>query len=214
VNSAVVLVGLLVALITAASTIVDAIIKVRALRTPADSSGSLVVPRPGATPRSRLRWFARPMLLGLITVVLFTGTFILGRATAPEAQARPPDGTDPASTNCPADSQVVERVRVTVPARHQFGWLELRRSPSCGTAWARIAHLDGEPFTGTPRWVVRLVRPVDGRSEEERFHVQTTAVYTNMLNDEQACVHAEGQVTIGRDTSPLIRTSCRQASGK
>jgi Protein of unknown function (DUF2690) len=212
-NSTVVLVGLLGALIAGASTIIDTIIKVRALRTPLDSAGSLIVPHPAATPRSRLRWFARPMLLGLITL-LFFGTFMLGRATAPEAQAQPPDGTDPASTNCPGDSQLVEHVRVTVPARHQFGWLELRRSPSCRMAWARIAHLDGEPFTGTPQWVVRLVRPVDGRSEEEHFHVQTTAVYTNMLRDEQACVYAEGQVTIGRDASALIRTSCRQASGK
>ncbi len=212
-NLAVIVIGLLVTLASGLSTVIDTVAKVRALRS--TPSGSLVVPSRTATPQSRLRWFVRPILLGLATVVLLAGTFTLGRATAPQAQARPryPDGTDPATTPCPADSQVVERIRVTVPANHQFGWLELRRSPACGMAWARIAHLAGEPDTGTPRWVVRLVRPDDSRSETERWNRPTSAVYTNMLNDAQACVYAEGQVTIGRDASPLIRTSCRQASG-
>jgi hypothetical protein len=216
VNNLVVLVGLLVTLTTGLSAIVDTITKIRALRTPTATSGSLVVPSRAATRRSRLRWFARPILLGLITVGLLAGTFMLGRTTAPQAHPRPhyPDGTDPTTTNCPADAQVVERVRMTVPAKHQFGWLELRRSPACGMVWARIAHLEGEPFTGTPRWVVRLTRPADGRSEVQRWNQPTTAVYTSMLNDEQACLYAEGQVTIGRDTSALIRTSCRQAPGK
>jgi hypothetical protein len=95
VNLLVLVVGLLVALASGVSAVVDTATKLRALRTPATSSGSLVVPGGAATPRSRLRWFARPIFLGLVTVVLLAGTFTLGRTTAPQAHPRPryADGT-------------------------------------------------------------------------------------------------------------------------
>jgi hypothetical protein len=163
------------------------------------------------------RWFelrfAQPLVLALAGVVLLIVGLVVGLVIAPDHKPLYPDGTNPQITECPKDAKVVEEVRITVPANHQWGWLELRHSPNCGTAWGRIVHLSGEPFGRKPQMVVRIVRPDDGHSDEFPYDKPTQAVFTNMLNDQDSCVYAEGRVTVDRDVSPLVRTACHRGGG-
>ncbi len=189
-----------------------------------DSDQRLVVPGRTADPtrdsarQGQRRWFERrftqPLVLAPAGIVLLVVGLVVGLAIAPDHKPLYPDGTNPQTTECPRDAKVVEQVRITVPANHQWGWLELRHSPKCGMAWGRIAHLSGEPLGGKLRMVVRLVRPDDGRSDEFPYDKPTQAVFTNMFNDQDSCVYAEGRVTVDRDASPLVRTAChRRGSG-
>jgi hypothetical protein len=203
------------------------LVKWRNLRQQPDSAlganGRLLVPgAPGNTTtraaqssgvRGLIVRFTRPLLLAIAAIALLAGGLGLGRATAPRGGSGPryPDGTNPMTTECPISSQLVDRVPITVPANHLFGWVELRRAADCRMAWGRVVPLPGEPITGPIHMVVRIVRPADSRQDEYAYSKPTSAVFTNMLSDGTACVYAEGQVTVDGEESAVVRTACRQA---
>lgn len=61
-------------------------------------------------------------------------------------------GKDPFETGCASDARTLKRAHVVTESGEVIGIVELRTSPSCGTAWARVLrldnNLDGELFGG------------------------------------------------------------------
>jgi hypothetical protein len=218
-------VGIISSIVLAAGAVLDAVMKWRALhQSPAPGLGAgpgLLIPGRSSAPigigpawlRGPTRWFTRPLLLATAAVLLLVSGLTLGRAIAPNADSGPryPDGTNPMTTDCPTASRVADRVPITVPANHLFGWVELRDAPGCGMAWGRVVPLPGEPITGPVHVVVRIVRPADDRRDEYAYSKPTQAVFTNMLRAQTACAYAEGQVSVDGETSAPVRTACLRA---
>lgn len=128
-------------------------------------------------------------------------TLLVGSGTA---QALPYDGTDPVSTGCDRDARTVRYANFRTPGGQVFGVIELRYSPRCRTAWARVVHyqndcVPGDQYCGN----ARVIRNSDRRTERcsiEDFVRNGRArrsCYTPQVNDAGVTSYASGTLDSG-----------------
>jgi hypothetical protein len=139
-------------------------------------------------------------------VAASAGLLVLGAGVADAAPAAASvlavDGSDPIATGCATGA---------ITARSDYGdiggnirvFVELRYSPKCKTAWARITTknipncVPGQDYCGS----VSVVRNSDGRSYECGTPGGTHSCYTAQVNDNGVTSYATGYVDFGGRTA-------------
>ena len=95
------------------------------------------------------------------------------------------DGDDP--SGCTTDVRRVHQQVVHTPDGRPLGTLELLHSAECRAMWGRLEiDVRAQPPDG---WDVRLsvFRSGDRRAAPVHHHVRTTAVFTDLLRDDESC---------------------------
>ncbi|MDH2426082.1 DUF2690 domain-containing protein [Sphaerisporangium sp. TRM90804] len=103
------------------------------------------------------------------------------------------DGKNP-STYCGGDARTVQSLRLGGQAL-----LELRYSPSCRAAWARISNASYDIYN-SPSPLARVVRNSDGRRYTCYVPQGGTSCYTAMVNDANVTSYAYGEWDSGVTT--------------
>ena len=151
------------------------------------------------------------------------GGHVLGATSRPQLRLAPYDGSDPNNARG-ADLVVTPIVGKHGPRSRNsdgriVGHLELRKSPKCGTIWAKV-YFDGDAgkrYAGE-EVELKMVRPADGARAP--FLLPLTGGnfgYGNMLSATESCVHAEARFVRVRKGSivrsgPVARTDCYLAA--
>jgi transcriptional regulator with XRE-family HTH domain len=153
---------------------------------------------PDPVPSGRTK--SRQRRLGAVIAVV-AGVFVVGGATgwfvatatappavsqdapfdAVPASAPPsgpvPDGADPIAAGCAPDAVLVDRTPVMIEGK-QIGALELKYSPHCHAAWARVFLYPGQPTM----MGLASVRANDGRMQSlADLLVKQIPIYTNVV---------------------------------
>lgn len=131
-------------------------------------------------------------MLGLTFVLAFTvfvGTLSFKNESAFAAAY---DGQDPNSSGCAKDARTVRSHAIYPNDNGDKVLLELRYSPSCRTAWARIALIPDPAIHEILR--ASVVRNSDGK----RYSCQVdpfrgNSCYTKMVNDAGVTSYAYGE---------------------
>ncbi|MGH8794697.1 MAG: DUF2690 domain-containing protein [Stackebrandtia sp.] len=139
--------------------------------------------------RRLLRWETarRVVVVAAAALVLLA----LGFARPVEASWH---GLDPAGTDCVADARTEDSAAITF-GEHRLGTIELRYSPSCRTAWARLSnHMTHVPAAAHAGYA-EIVRNSDGSTYTcDSPHGQNTVCWTKMVNDSGVTSYAYGNV--------------------
>lgn len=172
--------------------------------------------------------------LALVTAALVLTTGHRGSGTDPRsaAETRPPavsprpcpsvsgprtvgepvaDCSDPQQAGCSSGTMTLATTEVRVPPSVFSGWLQLRYSPHCRTAWPRFQPADD--WRPGPGMMVRLwaVRPADLVSTYYEVEFGTEAIFGDMLRTEPGCVLARMTMVSGSDQYPTTTTGCRSS---
>ncbi|MDA2808036.1 DUF2690 domain-containing protein [Nocardiopsis suaedae] len=119
-------------------------------------------------------------------------TFALTLLSPTTAQAAAYDGQNPSTSGCAADA-ITAKGRDIKDGDVVIAGLDLRYSPSCRTAWARVRITPGSSVDGS----AKVVRNSDGRSYScsNVWYSETLGVYTcytAMVNDAGVTSYASG----------------------
>ncbi|GAA0951475.1 DUF2690 domain-containing protein [Nonomuraea longicatena] len=95
------------------------------------------------------------------------------------------DGKDPAAY-CGGDARTLDSLTLGAAI------LELRYSPSCRAAWARISNARWEPYSQFPG-IARVTRDSDGRTYSCVVPAGGSSCYTLMVNDRNVTSFAYGE---------------------
>ena len=118
----------------------------------------------------------------------------LALARPAQAAQRDWDGVDPRDTSCNADAKTVASAVIDFEG-HRLGSIELRYSPSCRTAWARLDndmdHVPGDAHGG----FADIVRESDGLTYScSSPPGDDTTCWTEMVDDAGTTAHAYGSI--------------------
>jgi hypothetical protein len=121
----------------------------------------------------------------------------------------PHAGLDPFATGCAHDAETASRAAVRDPTGRIIGVVDVRWSPSCHTAWTRIARFDGQ---GRASLAGGISTPAGGA----RSFLATggLALWTDMVPCPDTCAVATATL-YGDDDAPLGEArvaSCRAPS--
>jgi hypothetical protein len=140
--------------------------------------------------------------------VLTTAVLTLGSATSASALSYTNDGKSPESTGC-ANDAVTKRSAVAANSSNGTT-IELRWSPSCRTAWARVTKAHGPIAYSWAGWGAKIVRNNDGKTFTCSVPSGGSSCYTAMVYDlDPLTSYAEAH---GDDTCDCGYISIRTAN--
>ncbi len=209
----------------------DADAKSRSAELPSPSPAAAGLPDAvpaGRRFRLRRRHLLSPVSLAIISAVIVASAGLIaasgsGGHTA-AATALSPNGTrltdniDPERSQCNLDAVVLESVPlrlnrpVTVhgrqfPAGTVVGAVELRYSPACHAAWARLNPIPALAAPGLGAAVIYVVRPADHRRLAFKYR-QVAEIYGNILLTASGCVRAGASIDLASGASASAATPC------
>jgi hypothetical protein len=132
----------------------------------------------------------------LVAALLLAGATVFTMAGPASAAAY--DGTDPASTGCSSGAYTAKSAYGGTSST-SYLLVELRYSPSCRTAWARITSMNmpacvpGADFCG----LVTVHRNSDGREYSCYIPSGGHGCYTRQVNDSGVTSYSTGSVDNG-----------------
>jgi hypothetical protein len=127
--------------------------------------------------------------------VLFAAT---GTAGADPVSVLVADGSDPSATGCASDAYTARSAYGAAAGANRL-LVELRYSPRCKTAWARMTTMNmpscqlGVSYCGR----AEVTRNSDGRTYECRLTNGTHGCYTPQVNDNGVTSYGWGTVDYG-----------------
>ena len=144
------------------------------------------------------------LAIGFTTASLVAGAGFLAPPAQASAQACSGSGCDGKNPNtyCGSDARTVESLRIAYSgAPSGVGpLLELRYSPACRAAWARISDAgwsSGDAYQPS----AKVIRNGDGRTYTCYVPVGATSCYTSMVNDANVTSYAWGSYDSGAWTA-------------
>jgi transcriptional regulator with XRE-family HTH domain len=192
-------------------------------------AGAPPAPAPGGRRfRLRRRHVLSPAGLAIISAVVVASAGLVAAADAGghgiAAASLSPNGTrltdnvDPEQSACNLDAVDIGTAplhldrAVTVRGQHLaagtvVGVLELRYSPACHAAWARLTPVQSVARPGLGSVAAGVVRPADGRHLQYGFR-QIVEIYGNMLLTGPGCVSARGSITFTAGAAATAATPC------
>ncbi|GLZ43137.1 DUF2690 domain-containing protein [Actinokineospora sp. NBRC 105648] len=142
--------------------------------------------------------------VGSVSVLVATTIAVigLGAGTASADARQVADGTDPIRTGCANDAFTAREARGALGGVDRV-LVELRYSPRCKTAWARVTTLGipdcvpGSDFCGQ----AIVHRDSDGREQHCAIPARAHGCYTAQLNDNRVTSYAFGWADVGAHTA-------------
>lgn len=129
-----------------------------------------------------------------VVVALGVGALV---ATPGSASAAAYDGQSPVTSGCDATASTVRSAPISQPG-YQLGYIELRYSSACRTAWARVVSFNGYQPSVAYMSEAIVKRNSDGLSYRCQFSVAgQKSCYTRMVNDAGVTSYARGGIDSG-----------------
>jgi len=136
----------------------------------------------------------------------FTALAVLSAAPASAAQYDPYTDTNPATTGCSTDAITIATRTIQSP-QSQYGTMEVRYSPSCGTNWVRATMLVPNSGYTVTKGIIRISSQPDG-------HGGWLGYYQNYETDPAVGSSFGMQVYAPGSTCIDVMSTVRDASGQ
>lgn len=185
--------------------------------TPAPGPSPIAVPStvpPTRAVSRRSTAAAAAVAAAAVAAVLLTAVgvaWIIHSSTAAAGRAPTRDGADPKTSGCAADpsTSTLDSRQLDDADGRPRALLELRYSPNCAVAWARVSPLTATSVAAGTRVTIEVVRVSDHRRSSYAAPLVATAVYGNLLrNGRGRCVQAEAVLVTAHHAGPRATTGC------
>lgn len=131
-------------------------------------------------------------------------TLLFGNSTA---EALPYDNTNP-ETSCGNSARTAKSENLYNPYGGAIGQIQLRYSPTCRTAWARIVNYFPDCGENNCSYA-SVTRNSDGYNLSRYGRSKTRTTYTNQVNDKNVTSYAYGCVIYGGNWQCVSTSSYR-----
>lgn len=135
-------------------------------------------------------------MLAASQLLLLAIPFSLMLNTQP-VEAAPQDGSDPIATGCAGDARTIHTRRIVRRGiRQPVGIIELRYSPTCRTAWARVTSKDPCRSNGNNCAAGVIQRLQDNRQIQCNSRRGGRSCYTPQVRNAGTTARAYGVITV------------------